>query len=222
MALVGKPNSGKSSLLAALTNARPAISTFPYTTQQPELGTMDYEGVKAQIVDLPSLGNSYFDIGLVNTADCILEVIEKIEDLPEIEKVLTRSVGNRLVVLSKIDLLDSNGRRKLEERCKSKRLPYILTSAVTKDGLNVLKEHIFKGMKVIRVYTKEPGKKPSPFPVVLPIGSTVRDVAESILKGFSSRVRETKVTGPSAKFMNQKVGLGHSLKDRDVVEFQTS
>jgi hypothetical protein len=76
-------------------------------------------------------------------------------------------------------------------------------------------------MHVIRVYTKEPGKSPSPIPVILKEGSTVRDVAESILKGFSQRVKETKITGPSSKFPNQIVGLNHVLKDKDIVEFKT-
>ena len=51
--------------------------------------------------------------------------------------------------------------------------------------------------------------------------STVKDVAEKILHGFSERVKETKITGPSSKFPNQKVGLQHQLKDLDVVEFRT-
>lgn len=220
--LVGLPNSGKSSLIASMTNARPLVSSFPYTTRTPELGTMDYEGVKAQVVDLPSIGSSYFDIGLVNTADCVLEVVEKLEDVAETGKILGRAIGSRIIVLTKIDLLSHEELRKLDARCKSKRLSYVLTSSVDGRGVLELKKRIFEGMHVIRVYTKEPGKQPSPLPVVLPINSTVKDVAESILKGFYRRVRETKVTGPSAKFANQKVGLAHVLKDKDVVEFQTT
>ncbi len=48
-----------------------------------------------------------------------------------------------------------------------------------------------------------------------------RDAAEEILKGFSKRVKDTKITGPSGKFKNQRVGLSHVLKDLDVVEFHT-
>ena len=57
--LVGLPNSGKSMLLSKLTNAHPKISQNPFTTKEPELGTMDYEGAKAQIVDLPSRNYPY-------------------------------------------------------------------------------------------------------------------------------------------------------------------
>lgn len=76
-------------------------------------------------------------------------------------------------------------------------------------------------MSVIRIYTKEPGKPVSQIPATLPEGSTIKDVAESILKGFSQKVKETRLTGPSSKFPNQRVGLSHILKDLDIVEFHT-
>ncbi len=77
-------------------------------------------------------------------------------------------------------------------------------------------------MDVIRVYTKEPGKPHSPLPIVLPLHATVQQVAENIRKGFSQKIREIRLTGPSSKFPNQKVGLAHHLKDKDIVEFHTS
>ena len=51
--------------------------------------------------------------------------------------------------------------------------------------------------------------------------SAVRDVAEKILTGFSNKIKETKIWGPSSKFSGQIVGLNHKLKDLDVVEFKT-
>jgi len=51
--------------------------------------------------------------------------------------------------------------------------------------------------------------------------STVLDAAEKILKGFSKKVKQTKIWGPSSKFGGQIVGLNHKLKDMDVVEFKT-
>ena len=68
---------------------------------------------------------------------------------------------------------------------------------------------------------KEPGKSVKSEPMVLKQGSTVCDVAEGIFKGFSRTVVETRVTGPSGKFSNQRVGMGHEVKDKDVVEFHT-
>jgi ribosome-interacting GTPase 1 len=57
--------------------------------------------------------------------------------------------------------------------------------------------------------------------MVMHLNSTLKDVAEKIYKGFSLKVKEAKVTGPSSKFPNQKIGLSHVLKDKDIVEFHT-
>lgn len=221
-ALVGLPNAGKSSLLASLTNASPRTSPVPFTTQAAEIGTLHYQGVKSQIIDLPAIGSENFDSGLVNTADCLLLVVEKLDDVRLIEPRLKRAHGKQLIVITKLDLLTDEQRRKLEMTIKSKRLNAVLISNTTKENIDMVKEHVLQGMHIIRVYTKEPGKQPASIPVVLPEGSTVRNVAESILKGFSARVKETRLTGPSSKFPNQRVGLTHVLKDKDIVEFHAS
>jgi len=83
-------------------------------------------------------------------------------------------------------------------------------------------EKIFKSFDSIRIFTKEPGKEKSPKPVIIKPNSTVGDIAEKILKGFSKKIKQTKIWGPSSKFAGQSVGLKHKLKDLDVVEFRTN
>ena len=61
VALLGPPNTGKSSLLAALTKAQPAIADYPYTTRIPLAGMMRYENVQVQLVDCPPLGEEYLE-----------------------------------------------------------------------------------------------------------------------------------------------------------------
>ena len=219
--LLGLANSGKSTLLARLTNAQSAGSPYPFSTLEPALGTMDYEGARAQVVDLPSAGHGNFDVGVINTADCVLLVVDRLEDVEKLSGVLTRAPSRRIIVVTKTDLLSPDEKRKLDARCRSKRLDYVLLSSINDEGVGLLKKRIFEMMGVIRVYTKEPGKPPAVLPVVLPVGSSVKDVGESIRNGFYRNVKESRVTGPSAKFANQKVGLSHVLRDRDVVEFHT-
>ncbi len=219
--LLGLPNSGKSSLLAKLTNAKPKISEHPFTTKEPEIGTLDYQEVKAQIIDLSSIGSDFLDIGIKNTADLIIIVANNLNDVDKIIPLTTKSYGKRLIAITKSDLLSQEELRKLEEKIRSKRLNAIIISCYNNHNINILKESIFHAMNVIRIYTKEPSKPVSTIPIVLPANSSVKDAAESILKGFSLKVKETRATGPSSKFPNQKVGLSHVLKDKDIVEFHT-
>ena len=220
-ALIGLPNVGKSSLLAKLTNANPKISPYAFSTSRPEVGTMDYQGVKAQIVDLPPINSENFDQGITNTADCLIIAIESLSDLEKIYPHVTKAQGAQIIIINKSDLLSEEQKRKLEATIKSKKLNAILVSAITNQNIEQLKEKIFRQMHVIRVYTKEPSKQPTSIPIILKEHATVKNVAESILKGLSKKVKETRVTGPSSKFPNQKVGLSHVLKDKDIIEFHT-
>src|SRR3989338_9289658 len=52
--IIGLANTGKSTLLAKLTEAKPKIAQAPYTTTRPEVGMMDYKGIKVQLVEIPS------------------------------------------------------------------------------------------------------------------------------------------------------------------------
>jgi ribosome-interacting GTPase 1 len=144
-----------------------------------------------------------------------------LEDANEVEEFLSRARGERIIVLNKSDLFDSTETRKMEATFRSRKIKGVVVSALTKNGLEDLKEKMFSVMGVIRVYMKEPGKILKGEPLVLKPGATIKDVAESIRKGFSLTVSETRVTGPSGKFPNQRVGMRHVVKDRDVVEFHT-
>ena len=220
-AIVGKTNSGKSSLISALTKINPIISDVPFTTKMPMIGMMNYKNVNIQLVEVPAIESEYYDRGLVHTADLIIILVDKIEDIDEIVKKIGDFNEKILIVFNKIDILNQNEKRKLEATLKSKKLNFIMISAETKENLEQLKEKIFYGFGKIRIYTKEPGKPRSEKPVILEPYSTVRDIAEKIFKGFSKSIAETKIWGPSSKFPGQKVGLNHTLKDLDVVEFKT-
>ena len=122
IALIGPANSGKSSLIAELTNAKPLITNFPFSTASPEIGTFFHEGIKAQVVDLPSIGSEFFDIGIVNTANLVIIIIENLQDLEKVTPLLSRSPGNRLIAINKADLLSQEQLRKLEETIKAKKI----------------------------------------------------------------------------------------------------
>ncbi len=80
--IIGPPNSGKSSLLARLTNARPEIASYPFTTQMPIPGMLQYQDVQFQLVDTPPLLLNQPDspvnnkvLGIARNANALLIVV---------------------------------------------------------------------------------------------------------------------------------------------------
>jgi len=224
--LVGLTNSGKSSILKAITNAHPKIASYGYTTTEPEVGTLNHQGTNIQIIDLPPISSEHFDQGAVNNADTILIVIEKVDEIRDILKIIENNITKnkpRVIIFNKIDQFDAEKRRKIKETLRSRKHNFALTSTITDEGLEELKEKILSTFNIIRVYTRHPGKKQKldKVPIILPPNSTLQDVAEKILHGYSKKVKYAKVTGPSAKFKNQRIGLKHKVKDKDIVEFYT-
>tara|TARA_B100001769_G_scaffold196252_1_gene156564 strand:+ start:1 stop:984 length:984 start_codon:yes stop_codon:yes gene_type:complete len=98
--IIGKPNAGKSSLLAALTRAKPKIANYPFTTINPNLGVTYYDGKEVTLADIPGLvEGAHKGIGL---GDKFLRHIERC-------KILLH-----LIDLSEDDLINSYKKIKLE------------------------------------------------------------------------------------------------------------
>ena len=97
--IIGKPNAGKSSLLAALTRARPKIADYPFTTINPNLGVTSYNGKEVTLADIPGLvEGAHKGIGL---GDKFLRHVERCKvllhliDLSETNLVNTYNQINR-------------------------------------------------------------------------------------------------------------------------------
>ena len=215
--IVGFTNSGKSSLLSLLTKASPEISSNYFTTKYSIVGMMNYSSVNIQLIEIPAINSEYYESGLVNTADVVLIIITNLDDLEKILSKLNRVPGKKLIVFN---IKEEVNERKVADTLKSKKYDFVIISTKTKEGMEELKEKTFKSFGKIRVFTKEPGKERSNNPIILSPNATVMEVASKIFRG-SSKIKETKVWGPSSKFPGQKVGLTHQLKDMDILEFRT-
>ncbi|MBE0427915.1 MAG: TGS domain-containing protein [Nitrospirae bacterium] len=246
IALVGFPNSGKSSLLACLTNANPVIADYPISTLTPLPGMMPFEDIQIQLVDLPPIGNEATDgwvSGIMRYADALLMVLDLTED-PEVQAELIIEqlerwniyiVGNskfqipnpksRVGVFKKALIVankkDASGSEDAFKRLKERYghlYCCIPVSAQEKENLNEIKRAIFSISEIIRVYSKPPGKEPDfSMPFTIPSGSTILDLAESIHKDFFHGLKFARVWG-SAKFEGQRVEKNFVLKDKDIVE----
>jgi len=241
VALVGLPNSGKSQLLAAVTDALPDIGDYPYTTKTPNIGMMKFENVQIQLVDTPPVTGKDSRVWLNNiarNADLIAIVadlskgpVEQVEStLQELDTVgivptnvsSESLIGKRpkkiMVIGNKSDLDESETGWKQIKMHYSARFPVASLSAVTGKDLADLKKNVFQALRVIRVHTKSRGKKADlTDPIILKAGSTVKDAAEDVHKDFKSKLKYAVVWG-SGKFDGQRVSQDHVLKDNDIIE----
>jgi len=222
--IIGKTNSGKSSLLKTLTNAQPKISSVKFTTNKPQIGIMEYNNSQIQIIEIPAINGENFDKSIVHTADIIIALLKTDKDIPEMKKSLDIATGKIIYVINFSDKLLPKEKRKVSARLKSKRYNFEIISCISnwpENGIEELKKHIFESFDIIRIFTKEPGKPKTKKPIIMKPNSKTIDAAEKILKGFSKKVKTIKIWGPSSKFSGQIVGLNHKLKDLDTVEFTT-
>jgi ribosome-interacting GTPase 1 len=115
--------------------------------------------------------------------------------------------------VNKSDLLDEDERKEYSEKYD------VLISAETGENLDKLKELIFERMGLIRVYMKEKGGDPDKDePLILREGDAVEDALNELPGDMKDRFKHARVTGPSSKFPEQKVGVEHELMDEDILQ----
>jgi hypothetical protein len=244
--LVGPPNAGKSRLLSRITNAQPDIGDYPFTTQRPLCGMMPYEDIQFQIVDMPPIMEEFTEpwmAAVVRNADAALlvldtsdgSVLEEIEStLRVLEKHRVRLYGwdrpvppddtgimvprKAILVAHKMDKPDSPDNLEIVRELYGDRFPVVPVSSESGNGLEGLKQDVFRMLDVVRVYTKIPGKPPDmDAPYVLPRGATVQDLANTVHKDIAQNLRFARIWG-EGKFDGQMVSRDHELDDRDVIE----
>jgi ribosome-interacting GTPase 1 len=241
--LLGPPNAGKSALLAALTHARPEVGEYPFTTRAPLPGMMEFEDVQVQLVDTPAVAEGHTEPYLPNLAhdaDGVLLVLDvTANDAEAVARLLhdllararvwprTRPLPpdappflqpKPVLVLGNKAEEDDGTFAALAREAVGADLPFFPVSAATGVGLEALREVLFRELKRIRVYAKEPGRKPDlARPFVLPEGATIHDLATHVHKEIAARMKFARIWG-HAKFDGQQVDRHHVLADKDVVE----
>ncbi len=244
VALVGPPNSGKSSLVAALTRATPEAADYPFTTREATPGMMRFENIWIQLVDLPAVSAQHVEpwvFDLIRNADLCWIVVDgrwAIEGLDETLAVLAgRGIGLRpddepltvrngerivrpaLLVVTGLDRLEVASSLDALAALLEGRWPILAVSPVTRAGLDALPRLTFDALGMIRVRTKPPGKPldDAATPFTLPRGSTVGDLAARIHKDLQASMKFARVWG-SGVFDGQTVHRTHVLSDGDIVE----
>jgi hypothetical protein len=242
--LIGHPNSGKSSLIKAITNANPEIGNYPFTTHTPSPAMMMYENIQIQLVDTPPITPDYFEpwhAELIKNADAVLLLIDlgsqhlkddlrliedrlkekNIELVPELRDIRDEKkffLKRTLVIANKRDLPQSEANIALLKSSLDPLFDPIPISALKETGLDALEKRIFSILKVVRVYSKMPGKKVDKRdPYVFPAGDTLMDMAKTVHKDFAQKLKFARIWG-EGKYQGQKVNHDYVLQDEDIIE----
>ncbi len=183
--LVGLPNAGKSSLLAALTRATPKIADYPFTTLSPGLGTIEGEDRQAVLADIPGLiEGAAAGAGLGHEFLAHVERCSMLVHLVELDPLEGDPVSNydlvrgeleaygaglerlpELVILSKRDLLEPSvveaALAEWTERLGDSVLGVMSVSSATGEGLEDLRRRILVELATVQPLAVAPGGAPA-------------------------------------------------------------
>lgn len=243
--MLGYPNAGKSSLLASLTNAKPVIADYPFSTALPLPGMMSFEDILIQLVDTPPItsegipGNltatlqgadGYFIVVDASSDECLDQAATSLaflrqkrlvrDQVPEGVRAVT--IQECLILANKCDLPEAEDNLSVLTELAPEGVKVLPVSALRKTNLEELRRLAFRLLDVIRIYSKVPGKEPDmDAPFVMPRGSTVTDFAFAVHKDIAENLKSARVWG-SARFDGQAVPYDYELEDKDVVELHAN
>ena len=161
--IIGKPNAGKSSLLSALTRAKPKIANYPFTTLNPNLGVTYYDRKEVTLADIPGLvEGAHKGIGLgdkflrhIERCKVLLHLIDLSENnLEKTYKEITKELSSydkklskkkEIIFFNKSDLFDNDEiKKKLENFKKKISAKYEIISVFSSKDIQKTKKLLIK------------------------------------------------------------------------------
>lgn len=161
--IVGVPNAGKSTLLSVISNARPKIAPYPFTTLEPNLGVVTYDDQDLVFADIPGLiEGAHAGVGLghsflrhVQRTKILIHLLDGASDDPLADysqittelalydEMLTRRP--QIVAFNKMDLPDAQSRwPKVEKALAARGIEVMPISGATQENVQALVQRVFK------------------------------------------------------------------------------
>ncbi|MGV3278757.1 GTPase ObgE [Rickettsiales bacterium LUAb2] len=163
--LVGMPNAGKSTILSKISNAKPKIANYAFTTLYPNLGVVDYKSVSFTVADIPGLiegasegkGLGLRFLGHINKCKFLLHIIDANQkDYFSVFETINTELSSysdnllqkpQIIVINKTDLLTEDELSKKLKKLKTKikdNYEIVTLSAINKESIHSLLDNIIK------------------------------------------------------------------------------
>ena len=204
--LMGLPSAGKSTLISVISNAKPKIAAYHFTTLTPNLGVVDMKKHGSDqsfvVADIPGLiegasqgkGLGHQFLRHISRTKLLVHIIDgSLDNIEENYKTIIKEVGDfdkelvkkeGIIVINKKDLLTDE---KLEEQIKklkkvAKKKEIIAISGVTNENIKPLLFKMIEKLSEIKVEEKKEDKKPKEITVLTPHKDQVKFEIEKIIK----------------------------------------
>jgi len=187
-----------------------------------------YMGSKLKIILLGRLiGCSVKDVKQLLKSYGIRDATVKIQGeatLDDVEDAIFEGTTYRpaIIIANKADHPNATQRIEQLKQLIGEEVKILVVSCITRKGLENLGSEIFEMLNIIRVYTKDSGKRAASIrPFTIRKGSTVFDLAKRIHSDFYKQFSYAKIWSKRLRFSPQKVGGSFTLEDGDTVEIHT-
>jgi GTPase len=166
--IVGVPNAGKSTLLSVISNARPKIADYPFTTLEPNLGVVIYDHRDLVVADIPGLiEGAHMGVGLghaflrhVQRTRLLVHLLNGMSDNPladfnqiNVELALfdeRLKERPQIVVFNKMDIPDAQEKwETIQRELRARSIEPMAISAATQTGVEGLIQQLFQTMDTL-------------------------------------------------------------------------
>jgi small GTP-binding protein len=170
------------------------------------------------------------------TAEEIAEIVKQfkvnnanvvVRDDVTADDLVDHLAGNRVYIpavalVNKVDLVTPERYKEIEAWLRQEGFPAIALAAAKGYGIEKAKDFIFDNLHFIRVYLKPRGGEADMVePLIVKSDTDIGMVCDMLHREFRKKFRYAQVTGPSAKFPGQTLGIDHRLKDGDILTIVT-